>query len=201
MQDLKSCVLGRVGSSPAVGTKTRNFNEEKRMNIDTFLQWAIILIYDELYQNIALGIVAATLLIALRYFLQGRRKWGTEAMGKPIDYTRPNVSFSKKEKQIILEMAEDYLEEKVLMRKMGKSVKQQIYKKLGQVCGIDELIPPGNTKARLKSLRKYLNGNNKPVKIPGEKPIQDIKPNKLVMNTKEEIKNKFTAFFSKSAAA
>lgn len=166
-----------------------------------FLQGVIILIYDEFFQTIALGIVAASLLIAFGYFLLGRREWGTEAMGKPIDYTKPNVSFSKKEKQIILEMAESYLEEKVLMRKMKKPVKQQIYKKLGLVCGIDELIPPGETKARLVSLRKHLNGKNAPVPIPGDKPIQNIKRNDLDKNIKEVTKNKFTAFFSKPVTA
>lgn len=130
-------------------------------------------------------------LIGLLIWVFSPEKRGVEEMGRPIDYRRVHVELSKKEKAIVLDMATDYLEGQVLFKKMKKEVKQQLYKKIGLAFDIPELVPPGEVKARMKSLEKHLNGH-KP-NIPGEKPIQDIKPNNLpiIRSAKDKVKNLF----------
>lgn len=102
------------------------------------------------------------------------RKSGETTM--TIDYFKRHVQLSKREKKIVVDMAEDYLEEQILRRKLKREVARQIYEKLGKAFDIEELIPAGDVKGRLKAIRKHMNGHKQPIKIPGPAPIQDIQP-------------------------
>lgn len=165
--------------------------EELTTLFDRWQQLFIAFATQENLTVLGIGLLSVGLIgLLIWIFTPGKR--GVEEMARrPIDYRRVHVQLSKSEKKIVTAMAEDYLEEQVLMRKMKRETARQLYEKLGLAFEIDDLIPPGVTKARQKSLEKHLNGH-KP-NIPGEKPIQDIKPNNLptIRSTKDKLKNLF----------
>lgn len=90
---------------------------------------------------------------------------------------RPIVQLSKRDKALVVDLLEDVIEERVLFKKLKRNKARELYKKIGLALDIPELVPPGEIKAIIKSRRRFLNG--KPIVIPGEPPLQDVKPNLL----------------------
>lgn len=134
---------------------------------------------------IGVFLVAMVCLVGL-YLLLRKPLSGELGMGNG-EFKISSAQLSKRDKKLVVELLEDVIEERVLFKKLKRTKARDLYKKLGLLLDIPELVPPGEIKAIIKARRRYLNGHNKPVIIPGDLPIQN--PQGVAK------KQKFEAFF------
>lgn len=139
------------------------------------------------WEMIAAGFVGWLTIVTFLYLmLRSCRKGENFKMG--------SRQLSAKDKKFVVELLEDVIEERILRRKMTRKQARTMYSKLGHALQIEELIPRPELKGMIRSRLKHMNGNRKPVIIPGD-PIPTAVPSVArKVNTKKDREN-FNKFF------
>lgn len=112
----------------------------------------------------------------------------------------PPVQLRASDKGLVVDILTSEIEHRVLFKKLNRKTARRLYDSIGRALDIPELRYTGDLKSVIKSQRAYrkkLNGNAPKLPLlPGEKPIQDIKPNVYADNSK-----KARSFFKTHAQA
>ena len=116
----------------------------------------------------------------------------------------PPVQLKASDKGMLAIALTNGIEDRVMFHKLNRKTARRIYDAVGRALDIPELRYTGDLKATIKSRRAHKNGSGKkPLPIPGDKPIQDIKPNgfkPIVAVNKEKMKSLFKPRTAKTTA-
>lgn len=101
----------------------------------------------------------------------------------------PPVQLKQSHKGLLVDILTEEIEDRVLFKKLNRKTARLLYGAIGRALDIPELLPAADLKKVIKSRRAYaqaLNGKSPklPV-IPGDKPIQELKPNVYRTRSKE----------------
>lgn len=126
---------------------------------------------------------------------------GSSGEKKGMGTKRTLVHLSKKDKKLYVDLFTDVVEGWVLQRKLSRNQARRIYKNASIAFDIPELHPYPCAIDKLKGLLKHKrskpNGHAK-VNIPGDPPLQDIKPNNFKKENSSRKQN-ISKFFPRAA--
>lgn len=103
----------------------------------------------------------------------------------------PPVQLKATDKGVLITALTNGLEDRVMFGKVNRKQARRIYDAVGKALDVPELIASSDVKTQIKKRRAYRNGNKTPLPIPGDKPIQELKPNVFKPKTKEAVKSLF----------